>query len=97
MGLTIHYKLSTPLRQVADARALVESLRQHACTLPFQEVSPLVELEGSAADFERGGKDDEHRWLKIKATTYLKLGSREMKEPPREGKEPPASRPPRSR
>lgn len=82
MGLTVHYKLRTPRRQAAHVRALVESLRQHASTLPFQEVSPLVELEGSAADFEHGGKDDEHRWLKIQATTYLKLGSRELQVKP---------------
>ena len=78
MGLTIHYKLRTSLVEQDDVRALVESLRQHACTLPFEEVSPLLEFAGPEADFEHGGKDDEHRWLKIQAATYLKLGSREL-------------------
>ena len=78
MGLTIHYKLRTPLAEAGDVRALVEGLREHARTLPFQEVGPLVELDGAAADFERGGKDDEHRWLKIQALQYLKLGAADV-------------------
>jgi hypothetical protein len=78
MGLTIHYKLSTPLIQRADVRALVERLRAHAATLPFQEVGPLVDLDGPAADFECGDRDDEHRWLKIQSLQYLKVGSADI-------------------
>ena len=82
MGLTIHYKLRTPLVEVADMRALLGSLRERASTLPFQEVGPLVELEGSAADFEQGQRGEEHRWLKMQATAYLRRGNLDLQMKP---------------
>lgn len=71
MGLTIHYSLTTSLTEPLDIRALVEGLRQFARDLPFQEVGELLEFQGSAADFEQCGRDDEHRWFKIQAGHYL--------------------------
>lgn len=71
MGLTIHYEFKTSLAKTADIRALTESLRQLARDLPFKEVGDLVEFEGTEADYQASGKDDEHRWLKIQAGQYV--------------------------
>ncbi len=75
MGLTIHYHLKTELSRPADIRTLVESVRQVALDLPFKEVDEVVEFEGKDADHDEGGKEDEHRWLKIQAGVYLQEGN----------------------
>jgi hypothetical protein len=74
MGLTIHYSLKTPLTQLDDIRALVDSLRQFARDLPFKEVGELLEFEGQDADFEQGNREDEDRWFKIQAGNYVREG-----------------------
>ena len=65
MGLTIHYGLNTDRTDVESARSLVQSMRQLAKQLPFQEVGDIVEFQGNECEFGKG--DDEHRWLKIQA------------------------------
>jgi hypothetical protein len=70
MGLTIHYGLYTPLNRSADVRTLVETLRQLACALPFQEVSPVVEFRGPEADYDQCTME-EYRDLKIQAGKYI--------------------------
>ena len=45
MGLTIHYKLTTDLKQTGDIRTLVASLREFARDLPFKEVGKLLEFD----------------------------------------------------
>lgn len=67
MGLTIHYTLRSQPRPVADARRLVEQLRQRALDLPFQYVGDLLDLSGDACDFEQREQDDADRWLLIQA------------------------------
>ena len=51
MGLTIHYQLKSDTRSPAQARQLVEKLRQRALDLPFAEVGEVVELKGDACDY----------------------------------------------
>ena len=67
MGLTIHYSLYAPPLPVADARAVVEQLRQHARDLPFRSVGDLLELSGAACDDGRRDRADPHRWLPTQA------------------------------
>lgn len=75
MGLTIHYSLTTELTEPDDVITLVESIRQVARDLPFQEVSELLEFHGPEADFEHAGRDDAHRWLKIQASRHVERGN----------------------
>lgn len=74
MGLTIHYKLATKLTSPRDVRQLVETMRQFALDLPFQEVSDIKEFKGE--DIEDGSRDDPDRWLKIQAGAYLEADRR---------------------
>jgi hypothetical protein len=75
MGLTIHYKLQTPLTEPADVQTLLQTLRQHARDLPFKEVGELLEFTGLDADFTNSARDDPARWLKIQAGGWVEDGS----------------------
>ena len=67
MGLTIHYQLQSASRTPAQARQLVEQLRQKALDLPFKEVGEIVEVNGDTADFDKLGQDDPNRWMLVQA------------------------------
>ena len=43
MGLTIHWSFKSQVRSPDAARGLIDQLRQHALTLPFQRVGELVD------------------------------------------------------
>lgn len=75
MGLTIHYNLKTELTEPDDVRTLVDSLRQLARDLPFQEVSELLEFQGHDTDCEKGSGEDEHRWFKLQAGKHVEQGN----------------------
>lgn len=66
MGLTIHYRLSTSLAKPKDLRRLVETMRQFALDLPFQEVGELTEW--TARD---DATDDTDHWLKDQTTAFV--------------------------
>ena len=72
MGLTIHYQLTTTGDQ-AQARKLVQQLRQAALALPFQHVGEIVEFQGDECDWKQRADDDPHRWLLIQAGTHIAL------------------------
>ena len=71
MGLTIHYQLKSDTRSPAQARQLVEKLRQRALDLPFAEVGEVVELKGDACDYESYDREHPLRWLLIQAGQYV--------------------------
>jgi hypothetical protein len=68
MGLTLHFSLHLPEGNVAQARQLVEKLRQRALDLPFRNVSEVIEFTGSDCDFDRHEREGPYRWLLIQAT-----------------------------
>ena len=70
MGLTIHYKLTTKLADPKEVRQLVETMRQFALDLPFQEVGEIKEFKGK--DTDRNSPDDPNLWLKIQAGAFVK-------------------------
>jgi hypothetical protein len=72
MGLTIHYQLAATGDE-ANARKLVQQLRQAALDLPFQHVGEIVELQGDQCDWKRRADDDPFRWLLIQAGTHIAL------------------------
>lgn len=76
MGLTIHYQLQSQVSSPANARQLVEQLRQKALDLPFKEVGEIVEVSGDAADFGKLDQDDPNRWLLIQAGQYIERDGR---------------------
>ena len=65
MGLTIHYELATTTGDEANARKLVQQLRQAALDPPFQHVGETVEFRGEQCDWKRRAADDPSRWLLI--------------------------------
>jgi hypothetical protein len=65
MGLTIHYSLTTDRTDVESVRLLVQTIRQLAKQLPFQEVEDVVEFQGK--ECQHDNHDDPDRWLKIQA------------------------------
>ena len=71
MGLTLHYELSTPTSPAAKARSLVETLRQHALSLPFEEVSEMIELKGEECRFDPKNRRGPHSWLKTQTIRFL--------------------------
>ena len=63
MGLTIHWSFQgPPLR--ADAKAVIEKMRQRALDLPFESVSGVVHFQGPETIFEPEN-DDDFGWLKV--------------------------------
>jgi len=73
MGLTIHYELTTTTGDEANARKLVQQLRQAALDLPFQHVGEIVELQGDQCDYKQRADNDPYRWLLIQAGTFIAL------------------------
>jgi len=71
MGLTIHYSLRSGMRSPKKARKLVAHLRGRALDLPFDRVGEIVELTGTACDFEKTDPESTHRWLLIQAGQYV--------------------------
>ena len=72
MGLTFHYKLNASGTD-AQARKIIESLHQQAHDLPFKEVGDIVDLSGSACDFNRHDRDNPLRWLLIQSQGNINL------------------------
>lgn len=70
MGLTLHYELAAAACTAAKARALVEELRKHAQSLPFEGVSDMIVLEGEACRFNRSHSEDPHAWLKVQTIHF---------------------------
>jgi hypothetical protein len=60
MGLTIHYELAATGDE-ANARKLVQQLRQAALDLPFQHVGEIVEFQGEQCDWKQRPDDDPYR------------------------------------
>ena len=76
MGLTIHYSLGSTAPDV-EIPALVESIRQLALDLPFEEVAEIICLEGEDCEYERyRGVDEEKLWLLIQACQHVALNNR---------------------
>jgi len=71
MGLTLHYELAAPDCSIAKTRTLVEALRKHAQSLPFEDVSEIIELEGEDCLSSRTNLNDPHGWLKVQTTRYM--------------------------
>lgn len=82
MGLTIHYSLKSAAR-TADARQLLERLRQRALDLPVSGVGPLIELAGIDCDFNQQPQDHPNRWLLIQAGEDVQRDNRFVMVPPK--------------
>ena len=82
MGLTIHWSFKSQVRSPDAARSLVDALREHARTLPFQRVGGLIDLEGDAANFENSSRDAPHRWLLCQAAAFIACGQAHHSVPP---------------
>jgi len=82
MGLTIHYTLALENGGEAEARAVVEQLRQRALDLPLRHVGDILDLSGDAANFDKAPKDDPQRWLLVQAMHYVERGSSYTSVPP---------------
>jgi hypothetical protein len=72
MGLTIHYDLAAAGEE-ANARKLVQHLRQAALDLPFQHVGEIGELRGDQCDWKQRPKDDPFRWLLVQTGVEIAL------------------------
>jgi hypothetical protein len=81
MGLTLHYSFTTPLRKPQEVRRLVQTMREVALDLPFQEVSEVKEFSGP--DTAHQGADDPDRWLKIQSCAIIQDGDVYYQVPPR--------------
>jgi hypothetical protein len=75
MGLTIHYSLHFSGRDEADARQLVEKLRDHALRLPFARVGELLDASGAACDCDQEEHDGRHHWMLIQANRWIERDS----------------------
>jgi hypothetical protein len=82
MGLTIHYRLQSDRRGPAEARRLVEQLRQRALDLPFQAVGEIVEVSGDSADIDKVERNDPNAWLLIQAGQYIERDGRHHRVAP---------------
>jgi hypothetical protein len=74
MGLTIHYSLRFPGRDEAEARRLIEQLRQYALGLPFAKVGDLIDLSGAACDCDQEEHEASEHWLLIQAKKWVARG-----------------------
>jgi hypothetical protein len=79
MGLTIHYSLTTDRSDLESIRSLVQSIRQLAMQLPFQEIGDVVEFKDRECDYTR---EDPWRWLKIQAAQHVEEGNCFFRAPP---------------
>ncbi len=50
----------------AEAKAIIEKMRQRAMDLPFESVSEIAQFKGKKAQFSQN-RDEPFRWLKIQA------------------------------
>src|SRR5690348_14174655 len=82
MGLTIHYSFRFDGTD-DEARKKLELLREHALTLPFERVGDIVDLAGSACDYEHDDADPRHHWLLIQSCHNLERGDTYISIPPR--------------
>ena len=75
MGLTIHWRLQGP-KTKAEAKTIIERMRQRALDLPFESVSDIVHFKGKEAQFDNDPPTVSIRWLKIMAgqTVWSKDG-----------------------
>jgi hypothetical protein len=71
MGLTLHYELAAPACPAAKARSLVEALRKHALSLPFESVSEVIELKGEDCRFNPKNRNAPHAWLKVQTMRFV--------------------------
>jgi hypothetical protein len=83
MGLTIHYSLQSDARTIEDARERVRQLRKRATTLPFANVSELMEVSADACDFQQRPQDDPRRWLLVQAGRFVEHEGYTFRVPPR--------------
>jgi hypothetical protein len=74
MGLTIHYSLKTDCSDIDAVRSIVQSIRQWAKQLSFQEVGDIAEFHDNECGHD--DHDDPDRWLKIQARQYVQKGER---------------------
>lgn len=74
MGLTIHYSLELKRGGQAEARQIVEQLRQKALDVPFKDLGDIVEVEGDRADFEKLDRNDPNLWLLVQACRFVERG-----------------------
>lgn len=64
MGITIHYTLKSAAQNGCEAREIIENLHEAAQTIPFEDVSDVVEM----SDQECGrGLDDAYKLMRFQA------------------------------
>src|SRR5690348_15939953 len=93
MGLSIGYKLTTDLREVADVRQLLEAVRQFALDLPLAHVGEVIDVtagDDRPNDQPDGESEDEtedqsERWLRIQAESYVSIGDHYYTVAPTQG------------
>jgi hypothetical protein len=93
MGLSIGYKLTTDLREVADVRQLVEAVRQFALDLPLEHVGEVIEITvgDDQRNYQPDGepedetKDQSERWLRIQSESYVSIGDHYYTVAPTQG------------
>lgn len=75
MGLTIHWKFKFNSNNEKDALDAIQSMRQRAMDLPFDEVEDIIDLKGEDTKFVRGEgfEDDPNAWFKIQANEYVNI------------------------
>ncbi len=71
MGLTVHYRLRANTRSPKCVCELLARLRSRALDLPFARVDEIVELSGSACDYQQYDREHAHRWLLIQAAQHI--------------------------
>ena len=71
MGLTVHYCLHAKTRSPKHVYELLARLRSRALDLPFERVDGIVELSGSACDYQQYDRAHTHRWLLIQAAQLI--------------------------
>ena len=71
MGLTVHYSLYAEGHSPSQVRDKLAQLRSRALDLPFVRVDEIVEVSGSACNFQQYAQDHPLRWLLIQAEQYL--------------------------
>jgi hypothetical protein len=79
MGLTIHYGLKTSQIDIKSIRSVVQTIRDLATQLPFQEIGDVIEFKDRECDYDR---EDPWRWLKIQAGQYVQEENCFFKVPP---------------
>lgn len=70
MGLTIHYSLRSETESAAEARRLIEALRQRALDLPFASVGDVLEFRNEQCD-PHAHEHPRHRRLLTQAVSTI--------------------------